>query len=374
METFAQDDYDYTDPLYNAQGQLHGLQKYTRGKNTLYEHLYKDGVIQEAVNYKVSIQGQTPVKGIYKEGVPFEGYFLEAEDEMELYLVNYYEKGQLLAQYSRPLMVITEEGDMYIDEGVDDDYDYGSEKEQVIKLTVKTTYENGRAKDGVSYQFHKLGDGAFVLAMETYENSKRKYVDLLLGAIHYAEHARLTFLKDGYTLTTKENEPLGRAGGTLTVRWANQAGTVTLTPNSSFAFHKAPLSQPLTAQWGHVYYYKQGDAYYYQHTTNIQLNQDHYSSSNGMIHVIFAGLMQDAAFLSPTDANNYADLFATYHSYEFQAQLFLMKNGVPHTGTRIEPGSKPNTYSYTKYQELKVLESQKNITSEQLDQLKETRH
>ncbi len=371
METFAQDSYDYDQPTYNAQGQLHGLQKSTYNNKPIYEHRYKDGVIEEAVHYKVAVEGKSPLKGSYKNGKPYQGFFVDAANEMELYLTDYYEEGRLVAQYSRPLMVITEEGDMYIHEDPDmyaDDYE-----DRPTQLTVKTTYQQGKVVDGVQYQFSKLDGNAFLLIMETYQQGKRKYADLLLGAVHYAEHARLVFQNDGYTITTKENEPLGRAGGTLTVRFTGQSGNVTLTPHAGFAFHQAPLSQPLAAQWGHVYYYKQNDAYYYQQNTDIKLTEDHYGSSGGMIHVMFESLMRHAALLSETEANTYADLFSIYQSDVFLVPLFLMKDGVPHTGTWIQPGSKPDTYSYTRYREERILESKTDVAADQVEQLPESR-
>ncbi len=364
MDIFAQDEYeyDYDNPTYNAQHQLHGMQTYTNHDQKAYEHTYANGVLQEAVNYQVMIAGKTPVKGHYQNGKPYSGYFVHAKDPMELYLTDYYEQGQIVAQYAKPLMTFDDKGEVSMHE----DYNYEA---TAVKVPVKSTYEQGKIKDGQQYHFFKLESSAFLMVTETYKQGILHYADLLLGAIHYGELLRLHFLKNGYTITYRGNPERETEDGTLTVIFENKQGKVTMTPNYSFEFSHAPITQKLTPKWGRVDYYRQDDTYYYMQTTEQVMDESFYNSNQSLLKMVFSALQSNVPLLVPNGENAYDALFAQEKKATFHTMLLLIKEGVPFVGTSIEPGTQPHTYSYTKYKKEKVIESRKDLTAEELERL-----
>lgn len=77
--------------------------------------------------------------GTYRDGKPYHGYFRTVYSEYEIWLVDYYEKGELTYQYSK--------------KNIPEENYYDDKK----RLDKKSTYENGKIFNGIEYAFIEKG-------------------------------------------------------------------------------------------------------------------------------------------------------------------------------------------------------------------------
>ncbi|WP_375578536.1 hypothetical protein ABWH96_16115 [Marivirga tractuosa] len=353
MASYSQD-YFYAYPTYNEAGNLDGLQQYFHNKKIWYEHLYKDGIIQEATDYLIKVEGKQPLKGYFKDGKPYDGYFVHSENDLELNIVDHYENGTQVAQYSKPIS---------FEEGYSGNTDYNA-------TTLKTDYKNGKVWNGVQYQYYKLEDHAFLLAIENYKKGELLDIELMLGAIHYAEVLNLTFNEDGYTL--KSNERFESKAGNVRVAFTDvDAGKVSFSSNSGFEFYQASIEKNFQKMDGQVTYYKDGNSYSYQHSSHFKISEevdDDERQNGSIIYSIFEALMERTPKISKNNKNNYVLLFKEQPS-EFSTKLFLDEDGAPELGTLVTAGNSPHTFSYFKYKKGKLTESKENLPMEEFEEL-----
>jgi hypothetical protein len=86
-------DYQYDQEKLNSAGQREGELTYTSYDETVeYRHLYKGGKLIETIYYHYFVEGKKELVGRYKDGNPFEGYFVY-KNEFEIPLIDYYENG-----------------------------------------------------------------------------------------------------------------------------------------------------------------------------------------------------------------------------------------------------------------------------------------
>ena len=70
-------EYQYDKEILNSTGQRHGELIHTSyDEKTEYKHFYKEGKLIEVKNYRYFLEGKRELFGRYKDGNPFEGYFV----------------------------------------------------------------------------------------------------------------------------------------------------------------------------------------------------------------------------------------------------------------------------------------------------------
>lgn len=347
MTSHAQN-FDYSQSTYNKKGRLDGLQQYIYNKKVEYEHLYKDGVIQEATNHIITVKGESPLRGIYKNGKPFKGYFVNPDNSMELNIVDYYEGGIQIAQFSKPLNL-----DQDLDVGVD-----------YYSSNFKTDYKNGQVWNGVQYHQYKLEGNSFLLATENFKEGVLQNVELLIGAVHYAEVLDLAFNESGYVVTTKEG--FERPAGNITVTFTgNQEGKVT--SFGQFEFYNGLLGEPIPDVWGEITYYKMDQEYYFQHITNIEILESEYEYNSNLTSTILQVFMNKVPVLARDKKNNYSEIFSL--NSEFHNKLLLTEGGTPFLGVLLTKGSVPETFSIFKYKNGKLVFSKENLSEEEFEKI-----
>ncbi|MDO4229954.1 MAG: hypothetical protein Q4C98_09075 [Capnocytophaga sp.] len=134
--------------------------------------------------------------GTYKDGKPYEGYFLVSDQSMEgLYdYYQYYEKGVLKKQYSYKLF------------GIDaleksNNYTY-----KPLEFDAETTFENSKPKDGKVLYTDKEGSAA-VISNIFYENFQPKEIFIDIYAMHYGNRIELKLKNDNHLeIKSAQNE------------------------------------------------------------------------------------------------------------------------------------------------------------------------
>lgn len=136
---------------------------------------------QEKVTYNdfyIEEKPQTLYEGIYKNGLPFNGYFKAEKFIDNIPFIDFYENGERKFRY-------------YSDYFSDEIY---FEKQH---YNAKTEYENGKIKNG----FHIKNQGKLMVFVE-YQNFQKKKIHLDIFAMHYFN--RITFELDNGRLVIKE--------------------------------------------------------------------------------------------------------------------------------------------------------------------------
>lgn len=158
------------------EGKLHGKQvkvkKYSEREQILY---YENGILTAQEYNFFTIEGETALKGEYKNGAYYNGYFIK--DEKELFLVDYYIKGKKKYQYSK--------------EKLFDDEDYMNPT-----LSVKSVYKNGEIYDGLSYEMDKQS-----LKIKKLKKGKQEGVTFWIFAMHYANNITVENTDIGFVIT-----------------------------------------------------------------------------------------------------------------------------------------------------------------------------
>lgn len=162
-------------------GKLHGKQVTINYKKEKYIEFYENGKRTEVEDHSFYVNDKTGLKGAYKKGKPYEGYF--KKDFRELTIVDYYEKGEKKFQYS-PQNII----DMDTDQ---------------LNLSVQSTYKNNKIYEGETYTW---GDGS--LTIDRLEKGKVVGFTLWVFAIHYANNITVKKIKEGYIITEGINTDL----------------------------------------------------------------------------------------------------------------------------------------------------------------------
>lgn len=147
---------------------------------------YKDGVILEEANYKYIIEGKTGLKGIYKNGKPYSGYFKSEASTGDNEKIDYYENGIRVAQYSQSLGAKLSQGE------------YHDNATEWHTLGTKTTFKDGKPYNGVEYLEERN-----VIVERNITNGKTTVIYFMFFAENFAQIIPLTIAADGYILSTK---------------------------------------------------------------------------------------------------------------------------------------------------------------------------
>lgn len=141
---------------------------------------------------------QEKYKGIYKEGMPYEGYFPKGDPEFPR--VDYYEKGKLKFQYSLDIyqMALNEESEEIetTAEMTDEAYNTYLKNRYKPKLNIKSTYHNEQIVDGYSYEEIKSG-----LLTRKIENANTIALFVDVFAMHF--YQRINIILEGERIHIK---------------------------------------------------------------------------------------------------------------------------------------------------------------------------
>lgn len=359
-------EYEYDQEKLNSSGQREGELIHISYDGTIeYKHLYKEGKLIEATNFRFSVEGIRPFVGKYKNENPFEGYFVY-RNELEIPLIDYYEKGIFLAQYTCSLLdLINAEG-----------------QEFNLKFT-KTTYKNNKPYNGLFHCEEFRLDGAHFVASEYYKDGKITNVDLWIMAMHYAELIKLKFLPNGYTiykesLPNVEDEAIDNKFRSITVEFKDaKNGTVFFEVENKlitrYQFSYSDISQKIKPSKGFIFYFFLNDdgVLVAQNSTlenNKKLYNEAFSQNSNLISRVFLMMNnQPLPYFSEEGNNNYALILELDENINTHAALYIDEKGNPVRGFLIEPQS--DKYKYTQYEDSKIVSQKEVLTLEAMREL-----
>jgi hypothetical protein len=360
-------EYEYDQEKLNNSGQREGELIHTSYDGTTeYKHLYKEGKLIEATNLRYSVEGLRPLIGKYKSGNPFDGYFVY-RNELEIPLIDYYEKGVFLAQYTCSLLdLINAEG-----------------QEFNLKFT-KTTYKNNKPYDGLFHCEEFSLDGAHLVASEYYKDGKITNVDLWIMAVHYAELIKLKFLPNGYTIYKEsmpnaEDEAIDNKFRSIKVEFEDSKnGNVLFEVENKlitkYQFSYFDISQKIKRSKGFISYFFLNDnrIVLTQNSvleTNKELYSEAYSQNSNLISSVFLMMNnQPVPYFSNEGNNDYSLILELDNQINSSANLYLDEKGSPIRGFLIEQQS-TDTYKYTQFEDSKIISQKEALTFETMREL-----
>ncbi|WP_109098335.1 toxin-antitoxin system YwqK family antitoxin [Aquimarina sp. AU58] len=167
-----------------AKGKLHGeqIRKHRKKFEYTITEIYKKGVIQSVAYDSIFVNGQNNIKGIYKKGKPFHGYFT-VKDFMA---VDQYENGEKIFQHSLPVVNNKEEEE--------------EEENTLINLTTKSIYKNGSIYNGYEYVYEKK-DSDQIITRSHIKNGEIDTITIGFPRIFRDRIFVLSSKDDGYSIT-----------------------------------------------------------------------------------------------------------------------------------------------------------------------------
>ncbi|PXY41331.1 hypothetical protein DMB65_07975 [Flavobacterium cheongpyeongense] len=357
-------EYEYDQEKLNSAGQREGELIHTSyDEKTEYKHLYKSGKLIETTNYRYFVEGKKELVGRYKDGNPFQGYFVY-RNELEIPLIDYYENGVFMSQYTCSLL------DLIQFEG----------QEFNLKFT-KTTYKNNKPYDGLFHKEEFRLDGAHLLASEYYKDGKITNVDFWIMALHYAELIKMKFLPDGYmvykeSLPNVEDPEVDNKFRSITVEFENpENGNVLFEVENKlitkYHFSYSDISQNIKPLAGIVSYFFFDDntvlktQNYNLKTDKILYNEAYGSNSNLISQVFLMINNQPVPHFSNEGKNDYSLLLDLDKRINTNSVLYLDEKGNPVRGFLIEK-EKQDKYKYTYYEDSKIISKKDALTLESL--------
>ena len=358
-------EYEYDQEKTNTAGQRDGELVHTSYDDKVeYKHLYNDGKLVEATNYRYFVEKTRPLIGKYKNGNPFEGYFVSI-NKLEIPLIDYYENGTFVAQYTCSLP------DLIQHEG----------QEFNLKFT-KTTFKDNKPQDGLVHSDEITLGSSHLVASEYYKDGKITNVDFWVMATHYAELFKLKFLPSGYkiykeSMPNVEDPVIDNKYRSITVDFKNpQNGSVLFEAENQlilkYDFGYTDISKISGTSPGLLVYFLTNDkiivGQYTSQESNNELYEEAYGNNPNIISSIFETMNSKLLpYFSNTGQNDYS-LIIGLDKHITTIPLYRDEKGNPITGFLIEQQSS-NVYKYTQYKDSKIV-SQKEALN--LDNLKES--
>ncbi|WP_163398802.1 hypothetical protein [Flavobacterium fluviatile] len=359
-------EYEYDQEKLNKAGQREGeLIHSSYDEKTEYKHLYKEGKLIEATNYRYFVEGKKELVGRYKSGNPYEGYFVY-RNEFEIPLIDYYENGIFMAQYTCSLL------DLISNEG----------QEFNIKFT-KTTYKNNKPQNGLVHKEEFRLDDAHLIASEYYKDGKVTNVDFWIMAVHYAELIKLKFLSNGYTIYKEsmpnvQDEAIDNKFRSITVEFKDaKNGTVLFEVENKlitkYQFSYFDTSQKIKHSKGSISYFFLNDSILAVQNTSLEtkkeLYNEGYGSNSNLISRVFLMMnSQPVPYLSNEGGNDYSLFLEPDRRIDTNAVLYLDEKGNPFRGFFIEQQS-PDKYKYIQYENAKIISQKEGLTIKNMKEL-----
>jgi len=355
-------EYKYDQEKLNNSGLREGEMIYTSyDENVEYKHLYKEGKLTEATNYRYFVEGVRPLIGKYKQGKPFEGYFVY-RNELEIPLIDYYENGAFIAQYTCSLLdLINYEG-----------------QEFNLKFT-KTTYKNNKPYDGLFHKEEFRLDDAHLLPSEYYKDGKVTNVDFWVMAMHYAELFKFKFLANGYTIYKESmpnvaDEAIDNKFRSITVKFQDSKnGNILYEVENKlitkYDFTYSDLSQKIKPLAGFISYFFFSDntilrSQNHHLETDATLYDEAYGANSNLISRVFLMMNnQPVPYFSDEENNDYSLVLELDKRIDTTALLYLDEKGNPLRGFLIEQHSQ-DKYKYIQYENSKIISQKEALTIE----------
>ncbi|PJJ08634.1 hypothetical protein CLU83_1920 [Flavobacterium sp. 1] len=359
--------YQYDQEKLNKAGQREGELTLTSDENMEYKHIYNAGKLVEATNYLITVEGKKPLIGKYKDGNPFDGYFVYYH-EFRSPLIDYYENGELKTHYSYSLLDLI-----------------ASENPAEVQLS-KTTYKNKMPLQGLIHKESISVNGMNFCASEYYEEGKITYTYLwmIIGSVLQA--VKIVLLPNGYKIHEQNfhNEEVNNRElrfGTITVEFKdNENGTVLYETADKlvikYQFSNASLSQKIKPYKGKgfICYFLFNDnstklTQHYNFEINEQLYVENFISNRSYISLIFSAIniQLTPRFLANGDNDYY--FIKMENDYAKMVSLHLGENGNPVDGFFIEKEEQSDNYKYAQYLESKVVANSDEFTLESIKEL-----
>lgn len=356
MET----EYEYDQEITNSAGQRNGELVHTSyDERVAYKHLYKDGELLETTYYRFIIEGSRQLAGKYKDGKPLDGYFVFT-NELEIPLVDYYENGTFIAQYTCSLLdLINYEG-----------------QEFNLKF-IKTTYINNKPQNGLVHREKMDVEGASLLASEYYTDGKITNVDFWVMAMHYAELFKLKFLPNGYqiykeSLPNVEDPVIDNKFRSITVDFKNSKnGNILFEAEkelvTKYQFSYSEISEKIKPLPGFIFYFFLEDSVVVAQHSNFETNEKLYNEAFGyntnlIIKIYLMMTSQPIPYLSNNQQNDYSFVLNPDEQIEASAVLYLDEKGNPKSGLLIEKETQSNTYKCVQYDNYKVISEKESLS------------
>ena len=362
-------EYDYDEELLNENGLRDGEHVYSEDEELCYRHNYSNGVLIKSADYRVSIDGIKPLEGSYKDGLPYEGYFVSFIDQ-EIPLVDFFKKGEIYFQYG-----VASIFDLDSEEYSDGNYNF-----------IKTNYKNGKPWNGIRQEMVDLESGAHLFYTEHFKDGLISHVELLLLAVHYGEMILLEFLPDGYKLfkegeSNNEEIEIDENGdfddGSIEVKFFDAEknnGSISFflgeTITDFYKFSVQDISVEPIPALGQILYFPKENGYQYKqrYERTDKTDMDYYNT--GLMMNVFRSLEQQLIPVFSRDGgNDYSVFFDLNNPQKFISVLFLNEKGAPRLGFKIEKDTLPDTYKYSYYQDFKALASGVALGPEALEPL-----
>ena len=358
--------YHYDQEKVNNAGQRDGELVHTNGEKLEYKHLYKNGTPIESTNYFLTVEGRKPLVGKYKDGNPFEGYFVYA-NEMEIPMIDYYQNGVFIAQYTCSLLDLIQNED------------------QEMKINwVKTIYQNNKPWEGLYHREEQSLDGAHLMASEYFKKGMITATDLWLMAENYAELIKIKFLTDGYIIY-KDKMPNGgdpemdKKPRSITIHFKDSKnGTVLFDVENKlikkYEFSEADCSQKLKTKQGNVsYYFNDTTLLYVQHydfeTDKKRYNEAYGPNQNVMAQIFMSLNYREIPYYTSDGNNDYSRILQLERGSKNNSTLYLGADGSPFRGFYIEKVTQSDDYKYTQYLDSKIVKSGNSYSLKEIQKL-----
>lgn len=357
-------DYQYDQEILNESGQRHGtlVQTSYLYDSLVYSHIYNNGKLVETTDYRFQIDNKKELIGVYKDDLPYEGYFVY-ENEFEIPEIDYYEKGIFKTKYTTTIMVMME-----------------VEMTGMKPKMIKSIYKDQKLWQGLNHKGFKM-DGSHLLATEYYENGTITNVDLWILAMHYAELVKLKFLPNGYeiykeTIIDPEGDPQNdKRPASILVQFTDiDNGNVSFSIDNKLIgkhkFSKQVVSKEMHLDPGIVIYSLTNDNTLLVTTksnfeSNIALDEQDYNPS--IMVMIYQNLIyKSIPMFYATLENDYTEILKNYEETQ-KTILVLNKDKNPLIGYLIE--KEDTYYKYSQYENSNVVATKSKLTLEEIKKL-----
>ncbi|WP_109098334.1 toxin-antitoxin system YwqK family antitoxin [Aquimarina sp. AU58] len=354
-------DYDGNKTLY-AKGKLHGeqIRKHKKRYQYTITEIYKEGVIQSVAYDSIFVNGQNNIKGIYKKGKPFHGYF----DVKDFMAVDQYENGEKKFQYSISLA-------------------NNKEEDTSINLTTKSIYKNGSIYNGYQYLYEEKDKDQII----TRSHIKNGEIDSIIIGIPGMFRGRiftLSSIANGYSIIEPFKFSITNTNNIL--RLKNHQGQIlkekrinkNLETKIRYTYIK---DNDIQTQEVFSHVYSIWDDKKLQQIENYR-NDDYmlqlFSKLSLYIHkkeYIFANFKKE--LLSKKEENRWEDevdnswFNSDFTKKQFVCLLTFDKNAQPKYGMEVKANRDFTSYTVTLYNKTKIIKTLQKIPLEQLHSIYE---
>ncbi|VXB20346.1 conserved hypothetical protein [Flavobacterium sp. 9AF] len=363
------ENYQYDRELLNEKGQRHGTLVSTSYlfDGLAYSHIYENGVLMQTTDSRFQIGNEKELVGKYKEGMPFEGYFV-SENELEIPEITYYEKGVFQTKYTTTIMALME-----------------VEMTGIKPKMIKSTYKDQKLWQGIHHKGFKM-DGSSLLATEYYENGVITNVDLWILAMHYAELIKIKFLPNGYEIYSEgKDDPEGdpetdTRPASIAVQFTdtnNDNGNVSFSIANKlvakYQFSKQDLLSKIDwVQKMIIYSLSEDDTILLTNKFNFEGDDKFekeypYSNKNMMLGFYTNLIYKPIPIFTPKKDNDYLKIFDFKEETIENTFLIINEEGKPFMGTFIE--KETVTYKLSKYENYKVVETKDQLSFEDIKRI-----